>query len=97
MFNLTQQDYPTSAQIHVSGLLDGLLVMLDILFIVMGAGALALTSAVAGSISQYILWRANMLSLRRLGVIGLVLILLATSLQAVPAVIDLISIFGTPK
>jgi hypothetical protein len=97
MFNLTQQNYPTFAQLHVSGLLDGLGVMLDILVIVLGAGALALTNAAAGSISQYILWRANMLSLRRLGVIGLVLILLATSLQAVPAVIDLISILGTPK
>ena len=38
-----------------------------------------------------------MLSLRRLGVIGLVLILVATSLQAVAPVIDLVSILGTPK
>jgi len=46
---------------------------------------------------SFILWKANMLPLRRLGVLGLALILVATSLQAVPAVIDLISIFGTSK
>jgi hypothetical protein len=97
MFELTQLDYPTFAQLHVSGLLDGLLVMLEMLIPVIAAGALALASAAAGSISQYILWKANTLPLRRLGVIGLVLILLATSLQAVPAVIDLISISGMPK
>jgi hypothetical protein len=97
IFELSQQEYPTFAQLHVSRPLDGLLYMLVMFLIVTVVAALALASAAAGSISQYILWRANMLSLRRLGVIGLVLILLATSLQAVPAVIDLISIFGTPK
>src|SRR5205814_3617907 len=78
MFELTQLNYPTFAQLHVSGLLDGLLVMLEMLIPVIAAGALALASAAAGSISQYILWRADTLPLRRLGVIGLVLILGAT-------------------
>ncbi len=93
IFELTQLDYPTFALLHVSRLLEGLQDMVIILVV----GALELASAAAGSISQYILWKANTLPLRRLGVIGLVLILLATSLQAVPAVIDPISNSGTPK
>jgi hypothetical protein len=97
IFELTQLDYPTFAHLHVSGLVEGLLDMLQMLILVIVIGALALASATAGSISQYILWKANTLPLRRLGVIGLVLILLATSLQAIPAVIDLISNSGTPK
>ena len=97
IFELTQLDYPTFALLHVSRLLEGLQDMVSILILVIVVGALELASAAAGSISQYILWKANTLPLRRLGVIGLVLILLATSLQAVPAVIDPISNSGTPK
>jgi hypothetical protein len=81
----------------VTGLLGGLLDMVFMLIVVIGVGALALASAAAGSISQYMLWKANTLPLRRLGVIGLVLILLATSLQGVPPMIDLINILGTSK
>ncbi len=65
--------------------------------LVIFVGAFALASAAAGSISQYMLWKANAMPLRLLGAIGLVLILLGFGLQAVPAVMDLISIFGTPK
>jgi hypothetical protein len=97
IFELTQAEYPTFAHLHVSGLLEGLQDMMSTLILVIVVGVLALASATAGSISQYILWKANTLPLRRLGVIGLVLILLATSLQAIPAVIDLISNSGTPK
>ena len=97
IFELTQLDYSISAHPPMSGLLEGLQDMVGTLILVIVVGALALASAAAGSISQFILWKANTLPLRRLGVIGLVLILLATSLQAVPAVIDLISNSGTPK
>jgi hypothetical protein len=97
MFELTQVDYRTLAQIHVSRLPEGLQDMKDMLIFVIEVGVLALASAAAGSISQYILWKANMLPLRRLGVIGLMLILLATSLQGVPPMIDLINILGTSK
>jgi hypothetical protein len=97
MFELTQLDYPTSSQLHVSSLVDGLLVMLEMLLPVIAAGALALASAAAGSISQYILWKANRLPLRTLGALGLMLLLLSFGFQAVPAVMDLLSIYGTPK
>jgi hypothetical protein len=73
-----------------------LLESLLVLVVVVTAGAFALANAAAGSISQYILWKANLLPLRRLGAIGLVLLLLGTSLQGVPAVLDLINFFGTP-
>ena len=97
MFLLLQQNFHAPAQLDVPELIVGLQGMAVILLIVIAVGVLALASAAAGSISQYILWKANMLPLRRLGVLGLALILVATSLQAVPAVIDLISIFGTSK
>ena len=96
MFVITQL-YDRFVGQHVTGLLDGLLVMTLILLQVIFVGALSLASAAAGSISRYILWRADLLPLRVLGVVGLVLILLATSLQAVPAIINLISILETPK
>ena len=97
MFLLLQQNFHAPAQLDVPELIVGLQGMAVILLIVIAVGVLALASAAAGSISQYILSKANMLPLRRLGVLGLALILVATSLQAVPAVIDLISIFGTSK
>ncbi|TMD56775.1 MAG: hypothetical protein E6I93_04395 [Chloroflexi bacterium] len=96
MFVITQL-YDRFVGQHVTGLLDGLLVMTLILLQVIFVGALSLASAAAGSISRYILWKADLLPLRVLGVVGLVLILLATSLQAVPAIINLISILETPK
>jgi hypothetical protein len=86
-----------AAKLLGPGLLEGLLDMAQILMPVLIAGAFALANAAAGSISQYILWKANLLPLRRLGAFGLVLLLLGTSLQAVPALLDLVSIFGTPK
>ncbi len=88
-------DYPFFAMVHGTGLLDGLQYMMQILIIVGGIGAFALASAAAGSISRYILWKANMLPLRFLGAVGLVLILLGFCLQAVPPVIELINIIGT--
>ena len=96
MFQMSQE-YAGFTQLRVTGLLGGLLDMVFMLIVVIGVGALALASAAAGSISQYMLWKANTLPLRRLGVIGLVLILLATSLQGVPPMIDLINILGTSK
>lgn len=97
IFWLTQQNYSISAQQHVSGLREGLQAMGSMFILVIFVGAFALASAAAGSISRYMLWKANAMPLRRLGAIGLVLILLGLGMQAVPAVIDLISIFGTSK
>jgi hypothetical protein len=91
------QIYTGKAKPSGPGLLEGLLDMAQILIFVVISGAFALANAAAGSISHYILWRANLLPLRLLGAIGLVLLLLGTSLQAVPAVLDLISLGGTPK
>ena len=81
MFLLLQQNFHAPAQLDVPELIVGLQGMAVILLIVIAVGVLALASAAAGSISQYILWKANMLPLRRLGVLGLALILVATSLQ----------------
>jgi hypothetical protein len=50
---------------------------------------IARANATAGSIAQYTLWRANSLPHRILGAFGLILILLATSLQGVQLMIDL--------
>ncbi|MFL5697459.1 MAG: hypothetical protein ACJ797_10230 [Ktedonobacteraceae bacterium] len=87
-----------AAFLDVSGSVAGLQllweIVLNLVFIV---GGFALGNAAAGSISRYMLWKAERLPMRTLGVVGLVLILLATSLQGVPAVIDLLSIFGTSK
>jgi len=92
MFELIQQDFTHSP---ITGPLDVLLLMVTLLIIVIVVGVLSLASAVAGSISRYILWKADMLPLRFLGAVGLVLILLGFCLQAVPPVIDLINILGT--
>jgi hypothetical protein len=97
VFWLTQQNYFLSAQQHVIGLLEGLQDMGSMFILVILVGAFALASAAAGSLSQYMLWKANTLPLRLLGAFGLVLILLGFGLQAVPSVMDLISILGTPK
>jgi hypothetical protein len=63
--------------------------MLTLSVLVLFAGAFALATAVAGSIAQYTLWRANSLPHRILGAFGLVLLLLALVLQGVQPVIDL--------
>ena len=97
VFWLTQQNFSLSAQQPVIGLSVGLQAMGSMFILVILVGAFALASAAAGSISQYMLWKANTLPLRLLGAIGLVLILLGFGLQAVPSVMDLISISGTPK
>ena len=92
MFELIQQDFTGEP---ITGPLDCLMLIVTILIIVIIVGVLSLASAVAGSISRYILWRADTLPLRFLGAVGLVLILLGFCLQAVPPVIDLINILGT--
>ena len=97
IFWLTQQNFSQLAQQQVIGLIVGLQAMGSMFILVILVGAFSLASAVAGSISQYMLWKANTLPLRLLGAIGLVLILLGFGLQAVPSVMDLISISGTPK
>jgi len=97
IFWLTQQNFSQLAQQQVIGLIVGLQAMGSMFILVILVGAFALASAAAGSISQYMLWKANTLPLRLLGAIGLVLILLGFGLQAVPYVMDLISIIGTPK
>jgi len=97
IFWLTQQNFSQLAQQQVIGLIVGLQAMGSMFILVILVGAFSLASAVAGSISQYMLWKANTLPLRLLGAIGLVLILLGFGLQAVPSVMDLISMMGTPK
>ena len=97
IFWLTQQNFSQLAQQQVIGLIVGLQAMGSMFILVILVGAFALASAAAGSISQYMLWKANTLPLRLLGAIGLMLILLGFALQAVPSVMDLISIIGTPK
>src|SRR5947207_2353843 len=92
MFELIQQDF---TGVSISGPLDYLVLIVTILIIVILVGVLSLASAVAGSISRYLLWKADMLPLRFLGAVGLVLILLGFCLQAVPPVIELINILGT--
>jgi hypothetical protein len=92
MFELIQQDF---TRVSITGPLDVLRLMVTLLIIVIVVGVLSLASAVAGSISRYILWRADKLPLRFLGAVGLVLILLGFCLQAVPPVIELINILGT--
>ena len=93
IYELIQQDFFTG--VSITGLLDCLVLIVTILIIVIVVGVLSLASAVAGSISRYILWKADMLPLRFLGAVGLVLILLGFCLQAVPPVIELINILGT--
>jgi len=63
--------------------------MLTLSVFILFAGALALAAAVAGSIAQYTLWRANSLPHRILGAFGLVLLLLALVLQGVQPMIDI--------
>ena len=96
MFGL-MQNYAAFAKFHLTGRLESWWYIVLILLIVTEVGILALASAAAGSISRYMLWKANTIPLRRLGAIGLVLILLATSLQGVQPAMDLINILGTSR
>jgi hypothetical protein len=82
-----------TAFLHVSGPVAGFQLLWEIvLTLVFVVGGFALANAAAGSISRYMLWKANALPLRALGAIGLMLLLLSFSLQAVAPVIDLINI-----
>jgi hypothetical protein len=90
-------NYAAFAGFHLTGGLASWQHMELILLIITNAGILALASAAAGSISRYMLRKANTIPLRRLGAFGLVLILLATSLQGVQPAIDLINILSTVK
>ena len=73
----------------VSGPVQGFEALLNFSVILLFAGALALATAVAGSIAQYTLWRANRLPHRILGAFGLFLIVVAFGLQGVQPMIDL--------
>ncbi len=60
-------------------------------FLLLVEGIAALVNAVAGSIAQYTLWRANHLPHRILGAFGLFLIVIAFAFQAVPPAIDILN------
>jgi hypothetical protein len=94
-YQLTQQ---YTFFLGVSGPVAGFQLLWEIVqYLVFIVGGFALANAAAGSISRYMLWKANGLPLRALGAIGLMLILLSISLQAVAPVIDLINIVGRSK
>ena len=87
-----------AAFLHVSGPGAGFQllweVVLNLVFIV---GGFALGNAAAGSISRYMLWKADALPIRTLGVVGLVILLIGTGLQALPPLIDLINLIQKGK
>jgi hypothetical protein len=74
-----------------TGLLKGVEYMRFLFLILFVEGFAALANAVAGSIAQYTLWRANHLPHRILGAFGLVLIVVAFALQAVPLGIEILN------
>ena len=74
-----------------TGPLKGLEYMQFLFLILFVEGFAALANAVAGSIAQYTLWRANHLPHRTLGAFGLVLIVVAFALQAVPLGIEILN------
>jgi len=76
---------------RVTGPVLGFEAMLLISLNLLAVGALALANAVAGSIAQYTLWRANSLPHRTLGTFGLILILVAFALQGVQPMIDILN------
>ena len=82
---------------NVTGAIAGLDAMIQIFLTLLIIGTFALANAAAGSIAQYILWKANKLPHRALGAFGLVLIVLATSLQSIEPLIDILSTTGTLK
>ena len=82
---------------NVTGAIAGLDAMIQIFLTLLIIGTFALANAAAGSITQYILWKANKLPHRALGAFGLVLILFGTSLQSIEPLIDILSTTGTLK
>ena len=74
-----------------TGLLKGLEYTRFLFFVLFIVGIAALANAVAGSVAQYALWRANQLPHRLLGAFGLVLIVIAFALQAVQPGIDILN------
>jgi hypothetical protein len=73
------------------GAIKGFEIMYSLCIALSEAGLFALANAVAGSIAQYTLWRANKLPHRTLGAIGLVLIVVALALQGVQPVIEILN------
>ena len=74
-----------------TGPIKGLEEMRFLFFILFIVGLAALANAVAGSIAQHALWRANSLPHRILGAFGLILIVVAFALQAVPLGIEILN------
>jgi hypothetical protein len=85
-FALIYSDVP-----KYTGPLKGLEYMRYLFLILFVVGFAALANAVAGSIAQYTLWRANHLPHRTLGAFGLILIVVAFALQAVPLGIEILN------
>jgi hypothetical protein len=83
------QFYPVLA--NYIGAIKGFEMMYSLCVVLFAVGLYALANAVAGSIAQYTLWRANQLPHRALGAIGLVLIIVAFALQAVQPVIEILN------
>jgi hypothetical protein len=76
---------------HHTGLIQGFQMTITITHYIVHAGFFALANAVAGSIAQYTLWRANQLPHRTLGAFGLVLIIVAFALQGVQPAIEILN------
>lgn len=74
-----------------TGLIKGLEYMRFQFLVLFVEGLAALANAAAGSIARYTLWRANHLPHRTLGALGLVLIVIAFALEAVPPGIDILN------
>ena len=82
-----------AAFLGVSGPVAGFQLLWEVVqTLVFIVGGFALGNAAAGSISRYMLWKADRLPIRTLGVVGLVLLLIGTGLQALPTLIDLINL-----
>ena len=87
-----------AAFLHVSGPVAGFQLLWEIVqTLVFIVGGFASANAAAGSISRYMLWKADALPIRTLGVVGLVILLIGTGLQALPPLIDLINLIQKGK
>ncbi len=86
---LLAQLYPSLA--NFPGAIKAFDVITSLCIALTVAGLYAFANAVAGSIAQYTLWRANKLPPRTLGAIGLVLIVVAFALQGVQPVIEILN------